>query len=470
MARDPTPQSGRPPTDACHHAASRRWWPAWRRGLSVGRGRRSQAGGRGRPIAWGPHEAAAAELKARAATHLALQHVEAVERARDRPVGPGPWHARCDRLRGVVEPRGTALHGLLRPGGGARAPGRARRRRPLAPALRQVLGEVDRRGDRGLLGAHLGAVRRLGRRALGRASEHEPRRPAWGKRRARGRRHARPRRPPALASGGQARRLAAAAGRGRHPARAPRVALGWECPDARQRRPAARLPARAARGLGGREATASRRAAVVRHRPWREAQRPLAGGTAAARLGGDGRDGPARAVHGPPLGRERRPAARWAAGGWARGGVAGGGTGPAANDPGCWRTAAWTAARTGCCVVQPCSRAAARCCRSGQRSATGRAVGAPCRAPSAEAWERSRVMTSSPGGARRHGATGAAGRSGRSAPGWGRSRSLRTGPEGGRFRRAKSSTPRTVGVADDGTGSRRSRRRRVFRRTARAQR
>src|SRR5439155_18603933 len=138
-------------------------------------------------------------------------------------------------------------------------------------------------------------------------------------------------------------------------------------------------------------------------------ERPRAGGTAAARLGGDGRDGPARAVHGPPLGRERRPAARWAAGGWARGGVAGGGTGPAANAPGCWRTAAWTAARTGCCVVQPCSRAAARCCRSGQRSATGRAVGAPCRAPSAEAWERSRVMTSSPGGARRHGGGGALG-------------------------------------------------------------
>src|SRR2546426_8914280 len=119
MARDPTPHGGRPPKDACHHASSGLSWPAWRRGLSVGLCRRSQAGGLGRPIAWGPHEAAAEEIKARAAKHLALQHFEAVDMALDRPVGPGQCHARFDRLIVVVEPPGKALQGLLRTGGGA---------------------------------------------------------------------------------------------------------------------------------------------------------------------------------------------------------------------------------------------------------------------------------------------------------------------------------------------------------------
>src|SRR5712691_8260888 len=114
MARDPTPHGGRPLKDACHHASSRLWWPAWRRGLSVGLCW---------TIAWGPHEAAAEEIEVRAAKHLALQHFEAVDMALDRPVGPGQCHARFDRLIVVVEPLGKALPGLLRIVGRALEPG-----------------------------------------------------------------------------------------------------------------------------------------------------------------------------------------------------------------------------------------------------------------------------------------------------------------------------------------------------------
>ncbi len=58
----------------------RLWWPTWLRGLRVGLCR---------PIAWGPHEAAAEEIELRAAEHLALQHFEAVDMPFDRPRAPG---------------------------------------------------------------------------------------------------------------------------------------------------------------------------------------------------------------------------------------------------------------------------------------------------------------------------------------------------------------------------------------------
>ena len=67
MARHPTSHGERPPKAARHHAPSRLWQPAWLCDLGVGLGRRTQAGGLGRPIAWGPHEAAAEEIEARPA-------------------------------------------------------------------------------------------------------------------------------------------------------------------------------------------------------------------------------------------------------------------------------------------------------------------------------------------------------------------------------------------------------------------
>src|SRR5437667_12095821 len=106
MTRDPTRHGGRPPTDARHHAPSRLWRPAWLRGLGVGLCR---------PITWGPHEAAAQEIEARTAKHLALQHFEAVDMALDRPRTPGQRGTRFHRRIVVVEPSGKAVHGPPRP-------------------------------------------------------------------------------------------------------------------------------------------------------------------------------------------------------------------------------------------------------------------------------------------------------------------------------------------------------------------
>ena len=50
MARHPTSHGERPPKAARHHAPSRLWQPAWLCDLGVGLGRRTQAGGLGRPI------------------------------------------------------------------------------------------------------------------------------------------------------------------------------------------------------------------------------------------------------------------------------------------------------------------------------------------------------------------------------------------------------------------------------------
>src|SRR5712692_3223829 len=111
-ARAPTSHGGRPPKDARHYASSRLWWPAWLRGLGVGRRRRSRVGGLCRPIVWGPHEAAAEEIETRPAKHLALQHFEAIDMPFDRSSAPGQRHPRFDGLIVVPEPFDKALHHL----------------------------------------------------------------------------------------------------------------------------------------------------------------------------------------------------------------------------------------------------------------------------------------------------------------------------------------------------------------------
>src|SRR5882672_11904 len=114
MPCHPTPHGGRLPQAARHHAPSCRWQPAWLCGLG---------GGLGRPIAWGPHETAAEEIEARPATHLALEHFEAMDVPLDRTGRPGQGHPRFDRLIVVAEPVGKALQGLQCPGGRALQPG-----------------------------------------------------------------------------------------------------------------------------------------------------------------------------------------------------------------------------------------------------------------------------------------------------------------------------------------------------------
>jgi hypothetical protein len=62
-----------------------------------------------RPMPWNTHEAAAEEIKTRAAKHLALQHFEAIHMPRDRPMTPRQRDAGFHRLLVLIPPRGKAL-------------------------------------------------------------------------------------------------------------------------------------------------------------------------------------------------------------------------------------------------------------------------------------------------------------------------------------------------------------------------
>ena len=84
------------------------------------------------PVARGQQEAAAQEIEARAAKHLALQHFEAIDVPFDGAWTPGQRHARFDRLVILIEPGGEASHGVDSTRGGALQPGIELRRLPLA--------------------------------------------------------------------------------------------------------------------------------------------------------------------------------------------------------------------------------------------------------------------------------------------------------------------------------------------------
>ena len=58
---------------------------------------------------WGQHEAAAEEIEARPAEHLALQHLEAVDMPLDRARTPGEGDARFDRGIVLGEPSREAV-------------------------------------------------------------------------------------------------------------------------------------------------------------------------------------------------------------------------------------------------------------------------------------------------------------------------------------------------------------------------
>ena len=64
------------------------------------------------PPAWSPHKAAAEQIEARPANHLAFQHFQTVDVPLDRARTPGQGDARFDRLIVVAEPARKALHGL----------------------------------------------------------------------------------------------------------------------------------------------------------------------------------------------------------------------------------------------------------------------------------------------------------------------------------------------------------------------
>ena len=234
MARDPKPHGGRPPKDARHQASSRRGWPTWLRGLGVGLCR---------PIAWEPHEAAPEEIKMGAAKHLALQHFEAIDMPLDRASRPGQSAPSFDRLVVLIQPFHKTLQGFQWAGRRTLQPGTTLGRLPLAGQRGEIFGEVDGLGHLCLLGPQLGQLVCLSLRALLLPSEDEPRRPAWRKGRRRGLCHDGERLAPALASGGQALRLANAADIGRDAAITPRIPPWLELAKQRYGGVAAGMPA-----------------------------------------------------------------------------------------------------------------------------------------------------------------------------------------------------------------------------------
>jgi hypothetical protein len=107
---------------------------------------------------WSAHEAAAQEIEARSAKHLALQHFQAIDMALDRSIGPRQCDAGFDRLIVRRQPSGEALHSLQGTAGGALQPRIELRRLALADEGGKVLREVDRLGDLGRLGVELGEL------------------------------------------------------------------------------------------------------------------------------------------------------------------------------------------------------------------------------------------------------------------------------------------------------------------------
>jgi hypothetical protein len=103
------------------------------------------------PVSRGQQEAAAQEIEARSAKHLALEHFEAVDMSLDRARIPGQRHPGFDRLVILAEPCREASHGVHRTCGGALQPGIEAFRLPLADETREILRQVDGLGDFGLL-------------------------------------------------------------------------------------------------------------------------------------------------------------------------------------------------------------------------------------------------------------------------------------------------------------------------------
>jgi hypothetical protein len=133
---------------------------------------------------WGPQEAAAQEVKARSAKHLALQHLQAIDMALHRACTPGQCHARFDRVVVLIQPLGKTLYDFQGTRGGALEPGLKLRRLPLADQGGKVLREVDGLGDLGRLCGELGELLGLRLGALRLAPQYQPGGAAWGQWRA----------------------------------------------------------------------------------------------------------------------------------------------------------------------------------------------------------------------------------------------------------------------------------------------
>jgi len=180
MAWHPTPHGWCPPQDARPHAPCHLWRYAGLCGLGCcgSRCRRTAAWRLGLPRAGSQQGAAAEQIEARPPKYLPVHHFEAVDVPLDRAGAPGQGDAGFDRRIVLRQSGGEALQGFQRTGRRALEPGIKLRGLALADQGRKVLGAVDRLGDLGRLRVELGELLGLGRGALRRPAQHDPRRPA----------------------------------------------------------------------------------------------------------------------------------------------------------------------------------------------------------------------------------------------------------------------------------------------------
>jgi len=104
--------------------------------------------GRPSPTAWDAHEAAAEEIEVRPATHLALEHFEAIDVGFDRPRAPGQCDPGFDGGIVVAQPSGKALERPQRTAGRPGEPGIELGRLPVANEVCKALRQPWRHTDR----------------------------------------------------------------------------------------------------------------------------------------------------------------------------------------------------------------------------------------------------------------------------------------------------------------------------------
>ena len=207
-----------PPPHLCRYA--------WLRGHCVDLWLLPWACGLRASLTRGQHKAAAEEVEVRSAKHLALQHFEAIDMPLDRARIPGQRHPSFDRLVILVEPGREASYGVHSTRGGALQPGIEALGLPLADEGREILRQVDRLGDVGLLRPQMGELLRLSGGALRLAPQHQPGGPARRQGLARWLGHGRQELACAAVPGGQALGLPQTAGIGRDDTIAASIAIG----------------------------------------------------------------------------------------------------------------------------------------------------------------------------------------------------------------------------------------------------
>jgi len=221
---------------------------------------------------------------------------------------PGQRHPGFDRLIILVEPGREASYGVHRTCGGTLQPGIEAFRLPLADEACELLRQVNRLGDVGLLSPHVGELLRLGVGTLRLASQYQPGGAAWRQRLAQRLGHGRQRLAWAAVPGGQALGLSQTACIGCDDTIATHIATLAEVTKQPHGIVAPCIPALEEIRLIRVEATVPAVATPFAPRKRGPLEIALDGAQTQPDLLGNGRSGPALVVQGPDLRMQRLPA------------------------------------------------------------------------------------------------------------------------------------------------------------------